>query len=841
MDCCNSGAFSQGTKAATGVSIGTATAFEAGYGRIILTASDATQFAWEGDKVIGETDNSLFTHYLVAGLEGAADLDGDGRITVDEVYDYAYEKVRLATPKQTPSKFSSKQQGEIVLRQNMRIEDIKPVSLPGELIEEIEDTRPYVREAAVQKLEKILKGKNIGLARSARDALEKLAIDDNTTRRVSQMATQLLESIRQAERAEEERKAREEAERLATLKAEEERLAREKAEAEQRAKQEAERLLAERKAEEERKAKKEAKRRADLKAKEERLAREKAEAEQKAKEEAERFLAEQKAEGERLAREKAEAERKAKEEAERLLAAQKAEEERLAREKDEIARLARKTAEENRVAEEQRVGRQKAEDERKAREQIERSAETASPATAKLIEEQEELAAVQETPPVRWPRRTFRTIGVAGAVICILIIVIKLLPGIMAPRATASPAAEHATQPVSLNAATQVEVVNASTETPEVNTSTATATPEAVVSNQAVISAENASQLAKLSTFVLDSGSEFAFSKDFSIAATWMSPDLLGTGGGFESKLWDLTTGNLISTITAQSLIEVAAISPDNAILAVAFADNTVQLVEINDGQLIRTLTGHSNDVKSLAFSSDGRLLATGSKDSTIKLWEVNTGNLLYTFSGHTGTVYQLEFSPDINYLISASGDDTVRVWDIGNLSVHQTFRLDSPNLLDYPYFTLLGDINKIAATAYISGSVTYWLWDLSSGETMANYQGFNFVTSQDGHFLAFQAIDESKNRQWGSRVEVGVADDISLRNLDTGNTLSLKGCSPASFSPDGSLLLDHCRNLWDVQAGTFLGNINTKFYMINKDWTRALTYEWNGNAVVYTVFGIKP
>src|SRR6185436_16351550 len=138
-----------------------ATAFEGGYGRIILTASDSTQFAWKGDKVIGETSISLFTHFLVEGLKGEADLDGDGRITVDELYDYTFEKVRLATPKQTPSKFSSKQQGEIVLRQFTRIDDIKAVALPDDLISEIEDLRPAVREWAVQRLEKILKGKNI--------------------------------------------------------------------------------------------------------------------------------------------------------------------------------------------------------------------------------------------------------------------------------------------------------------------------------------------------------------------------------------------------------------------------------------------------------------------------------------------------------------------------------------------------------------------------------------------------------------------------------------------------------------------------------------------------------
>ena len=270
LDCCNSGAFAQGTKAATGVSLGTAAAFESGYGRVILTASDSTQFAWEGDQVIGETDNSLFTHFLVEGLEGEADLDGDGRITVDELYDYSYERVKLATPKQTPSKFSSKQQGEILLRQITRIEDIRPVSLADHLTSEIENPYPEVRLRAVGQLSKLLRGKNLGLARSAREALERIEEDDDS-RRVSQAATQALEPIRQAEqKADEARKAKEEAERIAILKAEEERAAAEKAEAERNAKGEAERI-------------------AIQKAEEERLAAEKAEADRKIREENEQL------------------------------------------------------------------------------------------------------------------------------------------------------------------------------------------------------------------------------------------------------------------------------------------------------------------------------------------------------------------------------------------------------------------------------------------------------------------------------------------------------------------------------------------------------------------------
>lgn len=348
LDCCNSGAFSQGMKAEVGGTMGMVSAFE-GYGRYVLTASDEIQFAWEGDKIIGETENSLFTHFLLKGLKGEADSDSDGRITVDELYDYAYEQISRLTPKQTPRKDASKQEGEIVLRQSMRIEDIKPVPLPDDLINEIEDLRPFVREAAVQRLEKILRGKNIGMARSAIEALEKIATDENTTRRVSQMATQLLESIRQAEqKAAEERRAKEEAERLAALKAEKEHLAQKKAEAERKAKEEAERLArakAEREAAEREAARLKVEREAtELAAREaaENAAKEKAEKEA-AEREADRLKAEQEAAQEKAERDAAQKEER---EAMKLAARKKAEreaKERVAVEQSKVTRPSRLT------------------------------------------------------------------------------------------------------------------------------------------------------------------------------------------------------------------------------------------------------------------------------------------------------------------------------------------------------------------------------------------------------------------------------------------------------------------------------------------------------------------
>lgn len=57
---------------------------------------------------------------------------------------------------------------------------------------------------------------------------------------------------------------------------------------------------------------------------------------------------------------------------------------------------------------------------------------------------------------------------------------------------------------------------------------------------------------------------------------------------------------------------------------------------------LVYDLTGHSGmfaAVRSVTISPDGRTLASGSDDSTIKLWNLNTGQEINTISGHSDWV----------------------------------------------------------------------------------------------------------------------------------------------------------------------------------------------------------
>jgi hypothetical protein len=113
LDCCHSGAFARGMVAKGGESVDIRNRFD-GRGRVVLTASNATQYAFQGDEIVGEGTRSVFTLYLVRGLEtGKADLDGDGWISLDELYDYVYDQVTEETPQQTPGKWTFDLHGEI--------------------------------------------------------------------------------------------------------------------------------------------------------------------------------------------------------------------------------------------------------------------------------------------------------------------------------------------------------------------------------------------------------------------------------------------------------------------------------------------------------------------------------------------------------------------------------------------------------------------------------------------------------------------------------------------------------------------------------------------------------
>ncbi len=126
LDCCNSGAFGRaGGKGEADANLRLPLRFSStGRGRAVLTATRASQRSGEGDRIDVVRTSSVFTSALVEGLRtGTADADGDGYVSVDEAYTYAYEKVGASGTDQVLQRWISVGVGELLLARN-------PVGLP---------------------------------------------------------------------------------------------------------------------------------------------------------------------------------------------------------------------------------------------------------------------------------------------------------------------------------------------------------------------------------------------------------------------------------------------------------------------------------------------------------------------------------------------------------------------------------------------------------------------------------------------------------------------------------------------------------------------------------------
>ena len=114
-DACYSGASGGRTVSLRGMRANIADTFldrvAAGRGKVIISASAANEVSVEQD----ELKHGVFTYYLLEGLRGPADTDGDGLVTVDEAYRYVSDRVPRATRQEQHPVKKGTVEGSLVL------------------------------------------------------------------------------------------------------------------------------------------------------------------------------------------------------------------------------------------------------------------------------------------------------------------------------------------------------------------------------------------------------------------------------------------------------------------------------------------------------------------------------------------------------------------------------------------------------------------------------------------------------------------------------------------------------------------------------------------------------
>lgn len=123
---------------------------------------------------------------------------------------------------------------------------------------------------------------------------------------------------------------------------------------------------------------------------------------------------------------------------------------------------------------------------------------------------------------------------------------------------------------------------------------------------------------------------------------------------------------------THDEIIDLAFVSPDASLLALATNTLDVQLINNNDsaylGANVASLKGHTDIVISLAVDPSGEWLASGAKDNTARIWRINHQETSYdewaVLTGHAESVGCLTFSGQMT-LLTGSQDRTIKKWTI--------------------------------------------------------------------------------------------------------------------------------------------------------------------------------
>ncbi len=183
-------------------------------------------------------------------------------------------------------------------------------------------------------------------------------------------------------------------------------------------------------------------------------------------------------------------------------------------------------------------------------------------------------------------------------------------------------------------------------------------------------------------------------------------------------QLFDVNSGQLQSTIQGPAAgVTTLTFSPDGLQLAGGSADNLVRIWQVSDGQLLQTLQGHSGPIESIAFAPDGSLLVSGSADGSVRLWRVSDGSTVSWVVGAPGGVTAVAFSPDSADVAFGAGDGTVRLWQTDTGKITLTLSENRAAVTDVAF----APDGATVASSSTDGAVR--VWQLSDGQLQQTFQ----------------------------------------------------------------------------------------------------------------------
>ncbi|MBM3980709.1 MAG: hypothetical protein FJ304_10565 [Planctomycetes bacterium] len=147
----------------------------------------------------------------------------------------------------------------------------------------------------------------------------------------------------------------------------------------------------------------------------------------------------------------------------------------------------------------------------------------------------------------------------------------------------------------------------------------------------------------------------------------WLAVGVSDLGKGTDNAVvvFDAATGDRVFELpTRRKAVTTLAFTADCKYLAAGF-NGAIQIWDVPDRKLVKTLEGFERVVTRLAFDPQGKVLAAGTQDGQVWVWSADTWNRRQVLEAGTRGVRSVAFSADGKFLVTTTNKVGVAVWEV--------------------------------------------------------------------------------------------------------------------------------------------------------------------------------
>eukprot|EP01039_Chlorochromonas_danica_P000271 gene271-290_t len=251
---------------------------------------------------------------------------------------------------------------------------------------------------------------------------------------------------------------------------------------------------------------------------------------------------------------------------------------------------------------------------------------------------------------------------------------------------------------------------------------------------------------------------------------------------GDSLKIWSSNESDPSSLVSKSryeskkdSVYQTVSWNHTNQVVAIGGNDPKVDIIQVNNGQLISSLTLSESklsniQVRAVAFSQNSRYLACA-LGSPIQLWDMKKRQIKAVFTGHSHPIVSLGFLPSGEaYAADASGK--VKLWSAksSTAAVHELVDDSSQESRSTIQLSCMAmsSISPVLTTGYSDGSLKVW-------DALTGSHADTLLRNQRCHRDRVTAIACSPKN---SRLIASVSLDGKLSLIDTGSKTMTDVCA---------------------------------------------------------------